>query len=196
MPVMRADVKPEPVLSNFPKPGKRIVVVGSSGAGKTTTAETISQKLGIPHVEMDALHWLPDWQETELLEFREKISQALAGPAWVVDGNYAKVRDISWTRADTLVWLDLPLPLVLRRLANRTFRRWITRETLWSGNRETLKGAIFSKDSLFLWMLKSRRRHRREYPQLVKEPQYAHLKVIHLTSAAMVDAWLDGLDRD
>src|SRR5574340_1015383 len=193
---MRADVKYEPVLSDFPKPGKRIVVVGSSGAGKTTTAETISQKLGIPHVEMDALHWLPDWQETELQEFREKISQALAGPTWVVDGNYAKVRDISWTRADTLVWLDLPLPLVLGRLANRTFRRWIRRETLWGGNRETLKGAIFSKDSLFLWMLKSRRRHRREYPQLVKEPQYAHLKVIHLTSAAMVDAWLDGLGSD
>lgn len=193
---MRANVKSEPVLSNFPKPGKRIVVVGSSGAGKTTTAEIISQKLGIPHVEMDALHWLPDWQETELQEFREKISQALAGPAWVVDGNYAKVRDISWTRADTLVWLDLPLPLVLGRLANRTFRRWFTRETLWSGNRETLKGAIFSKDSLFLWMLKSRRRHRREYPQLVKEPQYAHLKVIHLTSAKRVDAWLNGLGSD
>src|SRR5574340_369956 len=108
---------------DFPRPGNRIVVVGSSGSGKTTTAETIAQKLGIPHVELDALHWLPDWQETELLEFREKIAQALAGPAWVVDGNYAKVRDISWTRADTLVWLDLPLPLVLGRLANRTFRR-------------------------------------------------------------------------
>lgn len=179
---------------DFQQPGKRIVVFGSSGSGKTTTAEIIGQRLGIPHVEMDALYWRPDWQETELQEFREKISQALTGPTWVADGNYSKVRDITWSRADTLVWLDLPLSLVLLRLTNRTLRRWITRETLWNGNRETLKGAIFSKDSLFLWMLKSRIKHHREYPRLMKEPQFAHLKVIHLTSAAMVDAWLDNLD--
>ncbi len=141
----------------------------------------------------DALHWLPTGRN-ELQNFGKKYPSA-GGTGWVMVGNYAKVRDISGARAATLVWLDLPLngawPLI-----NRTFRRWITRETLWSGNRETLKGAIFSKDSLFLWMLKSRRRHRREYPQLVKEPQYAHLKVIHLTSAALVDGWLAGLSGD
>lgn len=172
------------------------MVVGSSGSGKTTTAETIAQRLGIPHVELDALHWLPDWRERELDEFRGEVSQALAGPDWVVDGNYSKVRDISWRRADTLVWLDLPLPLVMARLINRTFQRWRKREVLWNGNRETLKGAFFSKDSLVLWMLKSRRKHRRDYPRLVNEPQYAHLKVIHLTSAAQVDAWLNSLGRD
>lgn len=189
-----SETSPSPLtVQDFPKPGSRIVVVGSSGSGKTTTAETIAQRLGIPHVELDALHWLPDWQETELQEFREKVSRALVGPTWVVDGNYAKVRDITWSRADTLVWLDLPLPLVLARLTRRTFNRWISREILWSGNRETLKGAIFSKDSLFLWMLKSRKKHRRDYPRLVTEPQFAHLRVIHLTSAAQVDAWLDSL---
>lgn len=181
---------------DFPKPGSRIVVVGSSGSGKTTTAEIIAQTLGIPHVELDALHWLPNWSETELSIFREKVSRALAGQAWVVDGNYSKVRDITWTRADTLIWLDLPLPLVIKRLFSRTYHRWISQEELWSGNRENLTTAIFSKDSLFLWMLKSRRKHRRDYPRLVKEPAYAHLKVIHLTSAAQVDAWLQSLSTD
>lgn len=184
------------MVFDFPRPGNRIVVVGSSGSGKTTTAETIAKRLGIPHVELDALHWLPDWRETELHEFREKVSQALAGPTWVVDGNYSKVRDITWLRADTLVWLDLPLPLVLSRLVSRTLRRWRKREILWSGNRETLKGTFFSKDSLILWMLRSRRRHRRDYPRLVKEPPYDHLKVIHLTNAAQVDAWLNGLSSN
>lgn len=178
-----------------PLPGKRIVVVGSSGSGKTTTAEIIAGKLGLPHVELDALHWLPGWTEAELTVFREQVSQALAGPSWVVDGNYSKVRDITWTRADTLVWLDLPLPLVLKRLFNRTLHRWITREELWSGNRENLRGAFFSRDSLFLWMLKSRKKHRRDYPRLVTEPEYAHLRFIHLTSAAQVDAWLESLTK-
>lgn len=185
-----------PQTLDLPRPGSRIVVVGSSGSGKTTTAEIIAQTLGIPHVELDALHWLPNWSETELSTFRGKVSRALTGPAWVVDGNYSKVRDITWTRADTLVWLDLPLPLVIKRLFSRTYHRWISQEELWGGNRENLKTAIFSKDSLFLWMLKSRRKHRRDYPRLVKEPAYTHLKVIHLTSTAQVDAWLTSLSRD
>ncbi len=168
-------------------------MVGSSGSGKTTTAASIGGKLGLPHVELDALHWLPGWTEAELTVFREKVAQALAGPTWVVDGNYSSVRDITWSRADTLVWLDLPLPLVLIRLFNRTMHRWITREELWSGNRENLREAFFSKDSLFLWMLKSRKKHRRDYPRLVSEPEYAHLSVIHLTSVAQVDAWLKSL---
>lgn len=177
----------------FLRPGQRIVVVGSSGSGKTTTAESIAQKLGILHVELDALNWGPNWQEVETATFRERVSQALSGPSWVVDGNYAKVRDITWTRADTLVWLDLPLGLVLKRLLSRTYRRWISRQELWSGNRETLKGAFFSKDSLLLWMLKSRKKHRRDYPRLVKTPEYEHLKVIHLTREGQMDAWLEHL---
>ncbi len=170
-----------------------LLITGPTGSGKTTTAKIIADKLGLPHVELDALHWLPGWAESELTVFREQVSQALAGPTWVVDGNYAKVRDITWSRADTLVWLDLPLPLVLRRLFNRTFHRLLTREELWGGNREDLRGAFFSKDSLFLWMLKSRKIHRRDYPRLITEPEFAHLRFIHLTSAAQVDAWLKSL---
>ncbi|MHB8856554.1 MAG: P-loop NTPase family protein [Bellilinea sp.] len=178
---------------NFPQPGQRIIVVGSTGSGKTTLAETIAQRLGLVHVEIDALHWDPDWREADLWVFRERLSEALAGSAWVVDGNYAKVRDIIWPRADTLIWLELPLAVVLWRLFWRTVRRVVTREELWNGNKETFRGAFFSKDSLLVYVFKSRKKHRQTYPDLFRQPEYSHLRLIHFRTAAQVESWLDTL---
>src|SRR5579859_8182423 len=113
-----------------PLPGRRIVVVGTSGSGKTTMASTIARFLGIPHVELDALHWGPRWTEAPLGVFRERVDQALSHEAWTVDGNYSKVRDIVWRRADTVVWLDYPLWLIMQRLALRTAGRIISRQEL------------------------------------------------------------------
>ncbi|MFZ3080715.1 MAG: Imm5 family immunity protein [Bellilinea sp.] len=119
--------------------------------------------------------------------------RALAGPAWVVDGNYAKVRDIIWPRADTLIWLELPLAVVLWRLFWRTVRRVVTREELWNGNKETFRGAFFSKDSLLVYVFKSRKKHRQTYPDLFRQPEYSHLRLIHFRTAAQVESWLDTL---
>src|SRR5437016_1896693 len=83
-------------------PGHRIVVIGTSGSGKTTQARHLSERLGIPHVELDALHWVPGWTEAPTDALRERVTEALAGDAWLVDGNYSVVRDIVWPRADTV----------------------------------------------------------------------------------------------
>ncbi len=92
-------------LSLF-QPGQRINVVGVTGSGKTTLARRLSDRLDIPHVELDALFWGPGWTETPDDVFRERVRQALAGERWVVDGNYSRIRDIIWPRADTIIWLD------------------------------------------------------------------------------------------
>ena len=177
----------------LPQPGQRIAIVGSTGSGKTTLAEAIAQRLGLPHVEIDALHWDPGWREADPLVFRKRLSEALAGPAWVVDGNYAKVRDIIWPRADTLIWLELPLVVVLWRLFWRTLRRVVTREELWNGNKETFRGAFFSQDSLLVYVFKSRKKHRQTYPDLFQQPEYSHLRLIHFRTTAQVKSWLDTL---
>ena len=109
---------------------------------------------------------------------------------WVVDGNYRKVRDIVWTRADTIIWLDYALPVILARLFRRTLHRVFTREELWNGNRETLRGALLSRDSLFWWALKTYRRRRIETPIWLAKPEYQHLTLIHLTSPRAADHWL------
>ncbi len=173
--------------------GKRINVVGTTGSGKTTLARRLAQLFGVSHIELDALHWGPNWTPRPLDLFRERTAQALRGDRWTVDGNYSKVRDIIWSRADTVVWLDYALPVIMGRLVWRTLQRVVTGEELWSGNRERLRNQLFSRDSLFLWALNTYHRRRREYPILFASLEYAHLTVVHLRSPRAARDWLAGL---
>ncbi len=172
---------------------QRIVVVGTTGSGKTTMAGRLSDKLGIPHTELDALSWGPNWTMRPQEEFRAAVDQATRGETWVVDGNYSRARELLWPRADTIVWLDFPLRVVLWRLWWRTLRRVIHKTELWSGNRERLWTHFFTRDSLFLWALQTYHRRRREYPELLARPEHAHLKLVRLRSPRMADAWLEQL---
>jgi adenylate kinase family enzyme len=172
---------------------RRIAVVGTTGSGKTTLARQVAQRLGIPHVEQDALHWDPNWTPVPTDVFRDRMAQALQGEGWVTDGNYRQVRDTVWSRANTVVWLDYGLPLILWRVARRTLRRCVTREELWNGNREEVQQAFFSRESLFLWVLRTYRRRRKEYPELFAQPGYTQLAVVHLRSQRATREWLESL---
>ncbi len=173
--------------------GQRIVVVGVTGSGKTTLAQQLAARQRLPHVELDALHWDAHWTPAPPAVFRRRVDQALGGERWVVDGNYHVVRDIVWQRADTLIWLDYPLPLILWRLWCRTVRRTASRVELWNGNRETWRGAFFSRDSLFIWALKTHQRRQREYPELFASPEYAHLAIARFGSPRATQQWLSNL---
>lgn len=175
--------------------GRRAVIVGTTGSGKTTLARQLAQRLGVPHVELDALNWGPNWTPASIDVFRQRTAQALSADAWVVDGNYSRVREIIWSRAETVVWLDYALPVVLWRLARRTLRRIITREVLWGGNRETWRSQFLSRESLLLWALQTYGRRRREYPELLSRTEYAHLQVVRLRSPQATEAWLAGVRR-
>jgi hypothetical protein len=169
-------------------------VIGTSGSGKTTLARQLAARLGLQHVELDALHWDPGWKPTARAIFQQRTSDALRGDAWVVDGNYPEVRDMIWRRADTVVWLDYELPLVMWRLVRRTFRRVATREELWNGNRERdLSAHFFSRDSIFLWALRTYGLRRREYPVLLKAPEYTHIRPVQLRSPEATNLWLASL---
>ena len=172
---------------------RRVVVVGTSGSGKTTLAGRLADMLGVAHVELDALHWEADWQEADVAVFRSRVEKALESDSWVVDGNYSRARDIVWSKADTVVWLDYPLSTILSRLFTRTFRRAFTQEQLWNGNRENLRSVLFGKESLFLWAIQTYSRRRAEYSALFKQPEYAHLRLIRTASAAETDTWLKQL---
>lgn len=168
----------------------RIVVVGNTGSGKTTMARTLAAGLSLAHVEVDALHWEPGWVMAEPATFRERVDAATAGERWVADGNYSAVRDLLWGRADTLVWLDYPLSLILWRLLRRTLHRTLSHEELWNGNQERFFAQFFTRDSLFLWALKKHWRRRQEYPVLLARPEYAHLCVMRLRSPREAERWL------
>jgi adenylate kinase family enzyme len=169
---------------------RRVAVVGTTGSGKTTFARRLAARLGVTHVELDALHWEPGWTPAARDVFWARVAAALAGDSWVTDGNYSEVRPLIWARADTLVWLDLPYPVVLARLLRRTLSRIGRREHLWGTNYETLRGTFFSADSLFLWQLKTHWSRRRRYEAEARRSEHAHLRVIRLRSPGAARRWL------
>ena len=141
---------------------QRVAIFGTAGSGKSWLAERLACGTGLRVVELDALYWGHDWQPAPLDLFRHRVECEIKDGSWIVVGIYGQVRDLTWPAADTLVWLDLPLPLVMWRLLRRTVRRAITKENLWgTGNRESLRTALFSRDSILLYALKTHRRNRR-----------------------------------
>lgn len=88
----------------------RVVVVGGPGSGKTTLAQGIARRLGLPHTELDRLWWWPDWTPAEESAFTAQVASLVhATPAWVLDGNYFdQIARLVWPAADVVVWLDLP----------------------------------------------------------------------------------------
>ena len=175
-------------------PIRRVTVVGSSGSGKTTMATRLAERLGVPLVELDALNWGPNWTPAEPTVLVERVREATAGDAWVCDGNYStRAQPIILERADTVVWLDLPLRTCLVQMLRRTRRRIRSREELWAGNRESWRDAFIGRDALFWWLLTHYRRNRRHYETQLASPHYAHLRVLRFRSSQEADAWLAGV---
>lgn len=124
----------------------------------------MAQRTGLRVIELDALFWGRDWQPAPLELFRHRVEREIKDGGWIVVGNYSQVRDLVWKPADTLIWLDLPLLLVMSRLLRRTVGRVATREELWNtGNRETLRNSFFSRQSILWWALKTHRRNRERF---------------------------------
>jgi adenylate kinase family enzyme len=172
---------------------KRVSVIGGSCTGKTTLSRELAQTLGVPHVELDALHHDAGWQEApaEVLQARVDAALAAAPDGWVADGNYhGKLGTYVLERADTVVFLDLPQRTALRRVAWRTLRRSVTREELWNGNRESFRIA-FSRDSIVWWVIRNHGSHRKKWPERIAP--LTHLQVIRLRSAGQVRDWLQSI---
>ena len=172
---------------------ERVSVIGVTGSGKTTFAASLAAKLEVPHIELDALHWEPDWVMADLEVFRNRVERVVAGDRWVVDGNYSKVRDLVWGRADSVVWLDYSFALTFMRLLRRTMARVATGTELWNGNRERFVEQFLSRESLFLWAIKTYARYRATFPSLLASPEYFHLRVVRLKGPREAQLWLQTL---
>lgn len=166
---------------------RRVVVKGGSGAGKTTLARVLAERLGVAYVELDRLHHGPNWTSATAEQLQERVRAALNDDAgWVVDGNYdAKLGTLILDRAELIVWLDLPLPLKLKRMTERTFRRMLSGEELWNGNRESIKQAFWGSDSLYAWALRMHPHYRKEWPKL-----FVGRNVVRLGTPEEVSQWL------
>jgi adenylate kinase family enzyme len=174
---------------------KRINLKGTSGSGKTTFGAELARRHGLPYVELDALHHGPNWAEPTDEEFRARVREAMESrpDGWVIDGNYeGKLGTTLTGEADTIVWLDLPLGLKLRRVWRRTHQRIRDDVELWNGNRESWRNALWGRESLFWWMVKGHFRHRHEWPRrYANDPRFVRLR-----SVAEARDWLEARAKD
>ena len=177
--------------------GRRISVVGCSGAGKTTLSRHLAQRLGCRHVELDALYHQPDWQPLSTSRFQHAVAQALQGDAWVVEGNYSAVRPQILAQADTVIWLDLPRASVMRQLLWRTLKRLLTRQVLWNGNRERWYNLFSTKPerSILLWAWTRHALYQQRYAEEMRNAPDQR-RYLRLDSRQAVDAFLASLPGD
>ncbi|MBW8825914.1 MAG: adenylate kinase [Acidobacteria bacterium] len=137
----------------------------------------------------------PNWQALPDDEFRVRVDEATSAGGWVVCGGYHQVREsVIWPRADTVVWLDPPKRTIMRRVIWRTFRRVITREELWNGNREGFKTLLpwRGEESMVWWAWTTFESRRTTYSRAMADPRWEHLGFVHLRSPAEARAWAAG----
>ncbi|MGP2439608.1 adenylate kinase [Streptomyces sp. JW3] len=171
---------------------ERILVVGVTGAGKSTLAHALSSHLGLSYHEMDALYFNgPNWAINDKLT--EDVSRLTAAPRWIIDSlGYPEVRDLLWDRADTVIWLDYPKRVIMPRVLRRSIRRTVTREVLFGGNRETWTDWL-SREHPVWWAWSQHGARSREVGRRVRDPRFAPLSTFRFCHPRDTAAWLASL---
>lgn len=181
-----------PVLgagSPLPRRPQRVLVAGTSGSGKSTLAQRIAGVLDLPYSELDALQHGPGW--TALPSFADDVARLAAGDAWVTEWQYARVRELLLSRADCLVWLDLPRWTVMAQVIGRTVRRRLRRQRLWQGNVEPpLRTLLTDRDHIVRWAWRTHPRTRLRMLDVIE--RRSDLTIVRLVDRGAVSAWVAG----
>jgi adenylate kinase family enzyme len=179
-------------LDPLDPPPRRILVAGVSGSGKTTLAGRIAECTGIPHTEIDGLQHGENWAPRPT--FARDVERFTRAERWITEWQYREVRPLLASRADTLVWLDVPTALTMRRVIRRTLRRRLRRERLWNGNIEAPLRTFFTDpEHIVRWAWRTRNTWAGHVSEAAAE--YPALRIVRLRSGRDVEAWLAGLPR-
>ncbi|MEU3791291.1 P-loop NTPase family protein [Streptomyces fructofermentans] len=171
---------------------ERILVVGATGAGKTTLARAVGERLGLPHHEMDALYYTgPGWAVDD--GFVDTVTRFSDEPRWIVDSiGSSEVRDLLWERADGVLWLDYPRRVVMPRVLRRSLRRTVARERVFGGNRETWAGWL-SREHPVWWSWSQHASRRDEIERRTRDPRFTPLRTLRFDDPHRAAAWLASL---
>ncbi len=168
---------------------RRAAVLGPAAAGKTTLGRALAARLDVPFVQLDALHWGRGWTEATAAELRALVEPIVRGDDWVIDGSYrGKIGNLVLDQAELVVWLDLPLSVTFPRLLGRTVSRIVRREEFLNGNRETVRNAFLSRDSILLFALRDHAARRRRY-----EAGLPRERLVRLRTPGAVERFLRAL---
>jgi adenylate kinase family enzyme len=171
---------------------RRIAVAGPPGAGKSTLARSLCERLGLPFVEFESFYHAPGW--TVRATWQEDVLNFLEGPEWAIEWQGEEVREQMIARTQVLVWLDHPRALALTRVVVRTIKRRIGRgPAIAGGNVEGPLHRFFTdpnhivKDSWRRHQMMRARVHR-----VIAEDCHPGLVIVRLRGQRQVDAWLRG----
>lgn len=164
---------------------RRVLIIGPCGAGKSTLATKLGERLGLPICHLDQLKWQPGWVECSSQDFERKLARVVDQDRWLIDGNYGGSLALRLPRADTVVYLDYPIRLCVLRLLRRIATwRGRTRPDMTEGCPERFDLGFL------LYLLRWNAGPR---PRTEQRLRGYENKVVRLKSPAELDAWLASL---
>ncbi len=175
--------------------GRRIAIIGNSGSGKSTLARSLSARLNIPHVELDALNWQPGWHALSIEEperWTAAVAAAIAGEAWITDGNYSQgAMPLILPRATDVIWLDYARAVIMARVLRRSFLRALAGRELWpgTGNREDFRRWL-QKDHPIRWTWDTYRSGNASRAARFASPALAHARKHRFKTPRETRHWL------
>jgi len=180
--------------------GKRVAIIGSAGSGKTTLARRLSEVLGVPVVELDAINWQAGWRSLyadDPAEFGRRVDEAIAGDGWVTDGNYRKALSRILRRATDLVCLDFDRQVVMSRVVRRSLARAWDKRELWpgTGNREMFVKWL-DREHPIRWAWDTFAPRRAHYDLLAADARLTHVIQHRLRHPRETPALIDRLLRE
>ncbi|MEV4058235.1 adenylate kinase [Amycolatopsis sp. NPDC049688] len=174
------------------RPLRRIAVAGPAGAGKSTLARTLCERLGVPYVEFESFFHGPGWTVRET--WQADVLEYLENDVWAIEWQGEAVRERMTARLDVLVWLDHPRALTVARVVRRTLLRRVGRGSkIAAGNVEGPLRTFFTDREHIVRV--SWRYHpimRARVRKVVDEDRYPDLVVVRLRGQRQVDRWLRG----
>ena len=170
---------------------QRILVGGSSGAGKTTLARELARLLDLPYVEVDSLFHGPGWAPRP--EFVADVDEFTSQPAWIIDHDYGAARHIVWPRLDTFVWLDYSRMRCEWQVISRSVPRALLRKELWNGNRERFFAMFLDPEHPVRWSWTHHAKKRADFEARTEDPANAHVTTYRFRHPSQTRDWLGTL---
>ena len=98
---------------------KKVIVIGSGGAGKSTFSKRLGKVLSIDVIHLDLLYWKPNWVKTPAEEWSKVVEKIVSRDSWIIDGNFGGTRELRIRASDSVIFLDIPRRVCLYRLLKR-----------------------------------------------------------------------------
>lgn len=168
---------------------KRILIIGTAGSGKSTLANYLSSFFQIKEIELDEINWRPNWENRQISDkngFIEDVTNEIAIDNWVATGGYISVRDLMWSRANIIIWLDLPYFTVLNRVIKRSIKRAFSTQETFKGCKENWWD-LLAWNRPIRWAMYSFFERRKSFENMANNKEFSHAKIFRCHNAKMVD---------